>query len=122
VNPGARGIERARASRAIERPHAVRQHAASTMGRMDHIDDFEDALAEILELATEARVDRSRWSDYVARAGAVARRIGCAEAGIEDLPLMAASRAELALRTSFVRDVAARRSARVLAVAERGEF
>lgn len=89
---------------------------------MNTFDDFEDAMAEILKLATEARIDRRRWSDYVARAGAVARRVGCPEEGIEDLPLMAASRAELTLRKSFVRDLAARREARVFAVAERGEF
>jgi hypothetical protein len=76
---------------------------------MNDYDVHEEDMAEILRLATEARVDRQRWNDYMARAGAIARRIGIQEQHIEYLPLLSALRAEIDLRRTVVRSIAGRR-------------
>ncbi|MEQ1728366.1 MAG: hypothetical protein ABL982_08275 [Vicinamibacterales bacterium] len=83
---------------------------------------YEDDIAQILKLATETRVDRSRWSDYLVRAGDIARRMGLSKASIEDLPLMPSSRAAMALRRAVVHSLATRTPLELLASAERGEF
>lgn len=66
-------------------------------------------IAEILRLATEVRVDRQRWNDYVARASSIARHIGILEQHVEYLPLLPALRAEIDLRRTVVRSIAGRR-------------
>lgn len=62
----------------------------------------ENDTMEILRLAIEARLDSQCRPSYVARAKAIARRIGCPEHVVESLPKYSALRAELELRKAMV--------------------